>query len=258
MDNIPTILKKFPEISLEEMNEVRLLNREDTKYIFNANSLADVLETASGLYKLLTINNLNLLSYQTLYFELPDLRLYHDHHKGMRSRYKVRFREYCDTGQVYLEVKEKNNKDRTIKDRMPVDKIEINLSEQSIEFIEKFIQVDASQLMPSLWTNFSRLTLVNQEDKERITMDMNISFESNSGKQNLPFLIISEVKLDRNIGQNTFAKLLKSHKIFPSKMSKYGVGTALLNPTIKQNRFKEKIIKLNKLRNDTGYYYVAS
>ncbi len=258
MDHISAILNKFQEISLDEMNEVRLQNREDTKYIFNINKLADVLETASGLYKILTINNLKILTYHTLYFELPDMRLYHDHHKGLRSRFKVRFREYCDTEQIYLEVKEKNNKDRTIKDRIQVDRIETKLTERSIKYIEKFVQLDASELKPSLWTNFSRLTLVNEEERERITMDMNISFKNNSDKQDLPFLTVAEVKLDRNIGQNTFTKILKSHKIFPSKMSKYGIGTALLNPALKQNRFKEKILILNKIRNDTGYYYVAN
>jgi len=258
LENISAILKKFPGISLEEMNEFRLLNRADTKYIFSTNKLADVLEDATGSYKLLAINDLNIIKYRTLYFDMPNLRLYHDHHNGLRSRYKVRFREYSDTGQVFLEVKEKNNRDKTIKERMLVEQIETRLSDQSVDFIEKYAKLDARQLVPTIWTKFSRLTLVNEQFRQRITIDLNISFESKSEIKELPFLIICEVKQDRNVGQNFFDSILKSHRIYPQNMSKYGIGTALLNPDIKQNRFKEKILTLNKIRNDSGYSSVAS
>jgi len=239
------------------MNECLLLNRADTKYIFSINKLADVLEDAIGSFKLLTINDLNILTYRTLYFDLPNLRLYLDHHNGLRSRYKVRFREYSDTEQVFLEVKEKNNKDKTNKERIPVKQIETRLSDQSVDFIETHAKLDARQLVPTIWTKFSRFTLVNEEQRQRITIDMNLSFDGNSEIKELPFLVICEVKQDRNVGQSIFTSILKSHRIYPQNMSKYAIGTALLNPDIKQNRFKEKILTLNKLRNDTGSYNVA-
>ena len=240
------------------MNEVRLQNRADTKYTFNIRSLGEILETASESYRLLTINNLSVQEYRTLYFDLPDLRFYFDHHKGLRSRYKVRFREYNHTGQVYLEIKEKNNRDKTVKERMLVKKIETDLSGESVQFIENFIKIDAKQLIPSIWTRFSRLTLVSEHEHQRITLDMNISFEGHSAKKELPYLVICEIKQERNYSQNRFSKILKSHRIYPYNISKYGIGTAILKPTIKQNRFKEKLITLNKLKNDTGSYYVAS
>jgi len=192
-----------------------------------------------------------------LYFDFPNLGLYLDHHNGIRSRYKIRFREYSDTGQVFLEVKEKNNKDRTLKTRICVENIESELTERSVQFIEKYTGLDARQLKPSIWTKFARITLVDETDRERITIDINLRFEGSSDKIELPFLVISEVKLDRFVGMNKFAKILKENNIYPGTMSKYGIGTALLNPGIKQNRFKEKIIKLNKLRNVTGSYSVA-
>ena len=257
MDKIQEILSRFPVISLEEMNEVRLMNRADLKYIFHINKLEGVLESALGSYKLLTINDLNILRYSTLYYDFPDLKMYYEHHNGVRSRFKIRFREYVDTGLVFLEVKEKNNRDKTRKERMPVKQIEETLSDKSVRFIESNTVFDAGKLRPALRTEFSRITLVNEQKCQRITMDMNISFDNAKRKKELPYLVICEMKLDRWVGQNIFTGILKSYGIHPQNMSKYGIGTALLNPDIKQNRFKEKIITLNKLKNDTGSYQVA-
>ena len=258
MDHLSAILDRYTPISLDEMNEVRLLNRSDTKFVFNIDTLADVLDDAAEFYKLLTINNLNILNYHTQYFDSPDLKCYYDHHNGARSRFKVRFREYSDTGQVFLEVKEKNNKERTIKNRILVERMENSLSDQAVSFIEQYTRVDGCCLIPAMLTKFSRITLVNEQDKQRITIDLNISFENKRGVKKIPYLVICEVKLDRNIGRNIFSDILKSQRIYPLNMSKYSIGTALLEPDIKQNRFKEKIIALNKLRNDTGSYNAAS
>lgn len=257
MDKIQEILSGFPAISLEEMNEVRLMNRADLKYIFHINKLEGVLESALGSFKLLTINGLGILRYSTLYFDIPNLSMYHEHHNGVRSRYKVRFREYVDTGMVFLEIKEKNNRDKTRKERMPVKQMETVLSEQSVRFIETYTKLDAAKLQPVLRTEFSRITLVNEIDCQRITIDMNISFDNTKGKKEIPYLVICEMKLDRWVGQNIFTGILRSYGIHPQKMSKYGIGTAMLNPDIKQNRFKEKIITLNKLKNDHGSYQAA-
>ena len=56
--------------------------------------------------------------YKSLYFDTEDRKFYNDHHNQRVNRYKVRYREYVDSGLVFLEIKCKNNKGKTIKKRL--------------------------------------------------------------------------------------------------------------------------------------------
>ena len=240
------------------MDEVSFFNRKDTKFIFHIEKLLPLLENTSKHYKILTIDHKRLFRYKTLYFDTPALKFYYDHHNGKRSRFKVRFREYVDNNQTYLEIKEKNNKERTIKKRLSIDHIRENLTQPDIDFIRKFVQVDPGKLNPVLLTIFSRFTLVNLNYKERITIDINLEFEGYTRKTEFPFLVICEVKQDSMIPSSYFVSQLKVHKIFPSNLSKYSVGTVILNPVIKYNLFKNRLLTINKIKNDSGSYYNAS
>ena len=55
-DRILESVKNFSPITLEEMDDVRLMNRTDTKYIFPTTALPDILNSASGLYRILSID----------------------------------------------------------------------------------------------------------------------------------------------------------------------------------------------------------
>ena len=55
-------------------------------------------------------------------------KFYNDHHNQRVNRHKIRFREYVDSGLIYLEVKCKTNKGKTVKKRLKVDKISKSLS----------------------------------------------------------------------------------------------------------------------------------
>ena len=113
-------LKQFNCIDLDQLNNVKLQNRKDTKYIFHENKLNKLLSDASQDYKILEINNNRQFFYESIYFDSDDFLLYNQHHNEKRSRYKIRFREYKTTGEVYFEIKEKNNKNTTVKKRYPV------------------------------------------------------------------------------------------------------------------------------------------
>ena len=61
-------------------------------------------------------------------------------------------------------------------------------------------------------------------------------------------LKIAEVKQEKASSNSDFIKAIRKHHIRSSSMSKYCVGTALLNENLKQNNFKERILKINKLK----------
>ncbi|HEC42771.1 MAG TPA: polyphosphate polymerase domain-containing protein [Bacteroides sp.] len=240
-------VQEFSPITLEEMDNVQLMNRTDTKYIFPSVMLPVLLTRASGLYRVLTIKEKRIFRYNSLYFDTPGLKTYFEHHNGIRPRYKVRFREYEDTGTIFLEVKRKVSNDRTRKSRTKVDKIEHKLSVESGNYIEKQSPLNPEELSPALWTLFRRITLVSVSSLERITIDYEISFRHNEEEKALPFLCIAEVKRDKSNGSTEFMKILKAAHIYPGSSSKYCLGTILLKSPIKYNRFKENILKINKI-----------
>jgi hypothetical protein len=251
-------LSAFPPISLEEMDSVRLMNRCDTKYFFHTSQLPGLLDASSKLYRVMSIKDCRIFSYNTLYYDTAGLSTYLEHHNGIRPRYKVRFREYEETGSLFLEVKIKNANERTRKTRISIERMEDILSERSIEFIEKNTTLNASELIPSLWTIFQRITLVGEDPCERITLDTNLYFRSLEEERALPHLTICEVKRDRLSGTTPFMQILRSARIHPGSCSKYCLGSLLLKRPIKYNRFKSHILSLNKIDENIGRPYIAA
>ena len=133
-----------------------------------------------------------------------------------------------------------------------------NFTQRDIDFICKFVPLESEELNPVLFTIFTRFTLIGLNKRERITFDINPEFEGYSHKTELPFLVICEVKQDRMLPAGYFLNLLRSHRIFPSNLSKYSIGTVILNPAVKQNLFKSKLLTINKIKNDSGSHNIAS
>ncbi len=250
MNTIEKIISEFAPITLEEMDEVKLMNRTDTKFIFSINQLPDILHKAKQNYKVLEINKNRILDYKTLYFDTEDLRMYNLHQNGKLNRYKIRHREYLVSNISFLEIKFKSNKGRTIKKRIKKQKIEEQISPDSKKFIEENTIFNSDSLKPALYNKFSRITLTHNTNKERVTIDINLKYNKNEKKTKLPFLVIAEVKQEGFSNASEFIKILKSQKIRPTGMSKYCVGTVLMNKNIKYNNFKTKLLTLKKINNN--------
>lgn len=244
-------INKLSPISLKEMDRVKLQNRTDTKFVFNATVLPQIITDIAPFYSILEIKNKRTNSYKTLYYDTQDLRSYIKHHNGKGNRIKVRFREYIESKICFLEVKFKNNKKRTIKARTQVEKIEEELSIISKQFVlnNSYSFFENEEIVPALWNSFTRLTLVHKTVNERLTIDLNLGFKSfeTNNEKNIPHIIIAEVKQEKASGNSDFIKSVRSHHIRESSMSKYCIGTALLNKNLKQNNFKERILKIKKL-----------
>ena len=270
MTEISNILNEFSPVTLNEMDKVKLMTRTDTKFLFHFNKLSSILEKAKECYRILEIDNKRELAYRTTYFDTKDFSMYIAHQNGKLNRYKIRYREYVDSDTKFLEVKFKSNKQKTIKKRIKRKKITAVLSKKAQEFIEKNSPYSAAELELKLATQFSRLTLVHKKENERLTIDFNLRFtrlptclsadnERNGGqadndsKIELPFLAVTEVKQEHFSQSSDFIQLLHNEKIQPIRMSKYCIGTILLNKHIKYNRFKRKLLILNKICNDSNY-----
>ncbi len=246
---ISGLLQPFRPISLTEMDEVHLMSRFDKKYVFSLSMLQSFLPELLKDYKVLVIDDLRLFQYENLYFDSADLKSYHDHHNGRSVRYKVRFRKYCDTQKIYFELKLKSNKGLTQKARLESPVIKNEVSEPQMAFIEKELGHEISPLQPQVENHFLRITLVNEKDRERLTIDFLIHFKNGKSERSLDELVIAEVKQEHPCYDSAFKKVMQTHRIFPTSISKYCLGTLLTHPGIKYNRFKQKLIILNKISN---------
>ncbi len=251
MKQLADIIKLLDPISLKEMDRVKLQNRTDTKFVFEADLLPQILDDIKEQYSILEIDNKRTNSYKTLYYDTKNLQSYFQHHNGKANRIKVRFRNYIESNLNYLEVKFKNNKGRTIKSRSKIGQIETDLSEESKAFIEENSFYKGDDLLPVLWNEFTRITLTHKSKNERLTIDLNLNFIDYSSKieNSIPHIIIAEVKQEKASVDSDFIRAIKAYHIRTSGMSKYCVGTALLHPTLKSNTFKERILKIKKLKN---------
>ncbi len=246
MQNILPLLNNFNSISLSEMEGVKLMDRTDTKYTFSIAQLAQALPQLTALYKILVVENVRINRYETLYYDTPQLLLYHQHHAGKRNRYKVRHRTYVESKIGFLEIKFKNNKGRTFKTRIKEDNVCYTFNEKHTEFLQRKSPFTGTDLTPVLWINYSRITLVNNTSAERLTIDLNLELKKDTDLKTHRHLVIAEVKQDGK-AYSPFIQLMQQMHIRQGSISKYCLGIALMYPTIKQNNFKPKIHTLKQL-----------
>ena len=237
-------------ISLEEMAGVKLMNRIDTKFLTTRAMLVKLLQKASDNFLIQDSNNVRNAPYYTCYFDTRDVRMFYNHQRGKKSRRKVRIREYLDTGVApFLEVKDKNNKGRTKKKR--VSMAEGSSLQDYDEFISSHSEFSAHELLPKIENRFNRITLVNKEKNERITIDTSLEFHNFATLEHisLPELVIIEWKRDALSSKSHLKPLLRQLRIHESGFSKYIIGMALTDKSLPQNRLKKRIHLIEKLVN---------
>lgn len=228
------------------MDSVKLLNRAEKKYVMHFNRVFDVLNAARLGYKVLEINGYRLMQYSTEYFDTQDNAMYLAHHNGKQSRFKVRKREYVISGEQFLEVKRRTNSGRTQKKRVELQGNEIDSANGQI-FIEAATPYKLEGLEMKLVNTFQRITLVNTQLKERITLDIGLEFKNQDSVIQLPAVAIIEIKFDKSVNDQGFDSIMRKQRIHDSSVSKYCIGRALLEPKLKANLFRNKIRYLTKL-----------
>jgi hypothetical protein len=250
MEKIKDILSDFEPITLKEMDGVKLMDRTDTKYVFRLDSLVAFLEQVKTDYRILVVNDHRISRYESLYFDTKNFDLYMCHHRGRLNRYKIRCRKYVESELHFFEVKFKNLKGRTIKDRVKQKLIDGLINEKAENLLNEKTPLKAAHLEAKLWVNYSRITLVNKISPERVTIDVDLVFKNSETNKSIDNLVIAEVKQEKAMS-SSFVRLMKKHHIREGSMSKYCFGVISLFNTIKHNNFKPKLIQLKKTLNGT-------
>ncbi len=244
------LLTGFAPISLEQMSGVKLMNRTDTKFVTNTEKLNELLQLAQQDYFVQEIEGLRNMEYDTTYFDTMLFDMYNQHQWGHTNRQKLRFRTYVSSNLQFMEVKTKNNHGRTKKKRMEVTDMNV-LDEEKLAFLNKHLRYEASTLRPVINNHFSRITLVNRAKTERLTIDSSLRFNNliSGQTRDMGPLVIIELKRDGLIFSPVL-EMLRQLRIHPHGFSKYCMGSAMTNPELPVNRFKRKLIEIDKIVNN--------
>lgn len=246
MTEIENSLREFQPISLKEMESVKLMSRIDTKFLCTQLQLVSILNDLSKDYRVLEIENRQIMSYRTTYFDTYDFRMYIEHQNGKLNRYKIREREYVESNLRFLEVKFKTNKGRTLKTRVKRPASESGFNPQELNFLEEKAPFSPSDLHVQLHNKYKRITLTNLI--ERVTIDFYMEFMSKKGQLiSIPQLVIIEVKQEKFTLNSPMVSLLKNLHIRKNGFSKYCIGTMMMNEHLKSNSFKAKVQLINHL-----------
>ena len=253
METFEHILQQMDSISLAEMSSVKLMNRVDSKFPTNMETLLRMAPLWGRHFYVQENEGHRIAKYQSLYFDTPDAITYTMHHDRRLRRQKIRQRIYVDSHIAFLEIKNKKNTGRTKKKRIsiPLEQWgDIYSAQESADFIRERVWVTDRPLLPRLENAFHRVTLVNKAKTERITIDFGITFHNhvNGCDADVSDLVIIEVKQDGTL-PSKFKDLLRDARVKKKGLSKYCLGMLLTDTPLKYNRFKSKVRYINKLTN---------
>jgi len=235
------LLDQFNFISIDVLNQKNLLsNRQDRKFVISAEALPEILNACLAEYDVLEIAGTRNFKYTTTYYDTLDFHMYHEHQRGKQNRCKIRTRFYVDSQIGFVEVKIKNNKDRTIKHRVMGMELVAGKS-----VIESNTQYSIDELEQVFELQYKRITLLHKKKLEKVTIDSELTYAKGSHRFDIEHLIFAEVKTN-DAHDITFCQIMKLMGIRNGSLSKYCLGVISFYPNIKQNSFKLSLKKIFK------------
>ncbi len=242
-----TFLNAMNTVSLAQLDSVALLNRIDNKYVLNKEQLQSIAAIIQQNYEVLQIGNDKIFTYENNYFDTEDLQFYYDHHNGYSNRMKVRSRKYVESDTSFFEIKRKENIERTSKTREQVDELILAIDENQKEIIQGLSRKPIADLSLMLNNKFNRITFVNTNQTERMTLDFNLQFSDEMGEKNFSDFYVLEIKQSKSNGRSIVTEALKKSNIREQGFSKYIFGVIALKDNVRTNNFLPLIKKINKL-----------
>lgn len=105
-------------------------------------------------------------------------------------------------------------------------------------------------LAPAVGNRFNRITLVNFAKTERLTIDFGISFYNyaTDERASMDNIVVIELKRDGRC-PSPIIPLLRQLRIKPAGFSKYCIGASVTDSSLRINRFKKRLIRVNKVAN---------
>ncbi|PZF88905.1 molecular chaperone [Micromonospora endophytica] len=251
-----TFVDRLPPIGLDRLiGQAALLTRVDRKYLPPVADLPTLLGPLTGRAEVLQIDGQRQFSYQSVYFDTPDLGSFHAAARRRRHRYKVRLRSYLDSDRHVVEVKTRGRRGITIKHQLPcADTAQWAAGSRAGLAGEIRTHVDAVladagfrttglPLRPVLSTTYRRTTLFLPAAGSRVTIDVDLGWTLPDGTGlRVPHRAVVETKSPG--GTSAVDRLLWSAGHRPCVISKYATGLAVLRPELPANRWQPALRRL--------------
>ena len=236
---VGSVLEVLPRVSLEEMTEIAELHtRTDRKYIIDHETLGRMLDARAQEIAILDIEGRYEFNYESIYFDNADLDLYRAAAFGRRRRFKVRTRLYKDSGLTMLEVKFKDGRGRTVKERLSYDRDNrTRLTAGGQRFVDDIVGQPglAATLQPVLTTQYRRMTVVDMASMTRATIDRGLLCTNSAGDSVTLDSVIIESKSD--LSASPLDRWLWRHGSRPVRISKCCTAMAAMRPDLPSNKW---------------------
>lgn len=253
-------LRELPGIGLEELTaDAALMTRVDRTYLVPAAAVQRLLHEMADDLRVLEIDRRRSFAYRSVYHDTEQLASYRAAATGRRRRFKVRRRDYVDTGASFVEVKTRSGRGESCKARLalpdcsPADAAG-HLSGEGLAFVHDQlaaagIPIPAGALHPVLATRYNRTTVLcrptdGRSEPSRITLDTSLAWTdaADGATARLAELVVLETKAGTRPGPADRLLWELGHR--PLRLSKYAVGLALLRPELSANRWHRTIGRL--------------
>jgi hypothetical protein len=235
MREVERAVGELEPISLEQLDEqAKLRRRLDSKYVVPDRVGADTVRSLASAYRALEIDSRRRFTYESVYFDTPELRSFRDHVEGARPRYKIRSRYYRETDACFFEIKVKQSGDETVKRHRPYDHADHGtITPEARAFLEETLteltgEETPGDLAPSLITSYQRLTLAAQEAGERATLDLAVELRAMDGGHVELRDGVGLVETKTGEGRGRLDEELRTAGCEPISISKYRLGIGLL------------------------------
>ncbi len=257
MTNLSEVLSQFDTHKLDSPAENLMSDRRDAKYLLPMAVLPRFLKGLSPQFSLLEHGGSRCFTYENTYFDTPELTCYQQHHNGQLGRLKVRYRRYRESDTAFFDLKFKNNKRRTIKERLEWGHAQSDVCVDSDNF--------PTGLKSALWHQsldgaYRRLSLWNADSEDRLTVDFDLCFQTpdENNRTHLPEFFVAELKRRGKLSGSDFFQRAKTYTYLPTDFSKYCVGILITRPhSHKYNNFKPLLRRLQQFGCNNSYGAVA-
>lgn len=249
---LATGLDRLPAIDLAGLDETAaLLVRRDRKYLVPLPVAAQLVEALAGAACVLEIGGRRAFRYESVYFDTPDGRSYLDAARRRPRRYKVRTRSYLDAGRCLLEIKTRDTRGHTVKERLEHEierRDRLDAAGRAFVGACPLVGRDVLALAPVLATTYARSTLLVADGSgglglvadgpgpARLTIDTGLEARTPDGRLvGLVGMAIVETKSSGPPSAADRALWELGHR--PTRISKFCTSLAALHPELPANRW---------------------
>ena len=242
-EGLASALRRLEPVDLGHLEaSASLMTRRDRKYLVPWAVGGQLIERLAPTSRVLEIGGRRSFHYQSVYFDTPGLASYLAAARRRPHRYKVRTRSYLDSGLCLLEIKTRDGRGRTVKERVPhpFDR-QGQLGDGGRAFVSDCsLLVEAThELRPVLTTRYLRSTLL-LPDGVRVTIDTDLWSQGPDGRSvRLEGTAVVETKSGG--APSTADRTLWELGYRPIRVSKFCTSLSALYPELPHNKWTQAL-----------------